>query len=135
MKSDEHTVPGTKDTSRSDRIAELKSKAKFRLRSAHFLPNDIWLPGDNENIAKGDEMGSLVGAGTPYQINWPTLEMEPLNEEAKQWLELERQRLTMNDASMNPIDDLPVDDYEANYIPGLNLRRKAPAPDGTPIRS
>jgi hypothetical protein len=107
---------------------------KFRLKSAHYLENDIYLPGDTEMSSFGDEKGTVVGDGTPYPIVWPTLEMEPLDEEAEAFLEKEKERLRMNDASTTPIDDLPMDKYEENYIPAFNRPRRPPLPAGSPVK-
>jgi hypothetical protein len=75
--------------------------ARYRLKSAHYLAGDKWLPGDAENQHLGDERGTIVGDGTDHEVKWPTLEM---------------------------------DQYEQNYVPGLNVRRKKPAADGAPVR-
>lgn len=109
--------------------------AKFRLRTAHQLRNadlkhDAWLPGDKENENLGDERGTLVGSGTPYPVTYATLEMQPLDAEAEAMIETEQARLARAQASMNPVDQLPVtlremmgvgprDDYEDRYLPGF----------------
>ena len=94
---------------------------KFRLKSAHFIEGDKWLPGDKENEHLGDDKGTIVGDGTPHQIKSPTLEMVPLDEEAEKALDAEMERLARNSASMNPVDQLPVrgDDYDERYVPGF----------------
>jgi hypothetical protein len=107
--------------------------AKFRLLRAHYLPGDKWLPGDAENEYLGDERGTVVGDGTPHNVRWPTLEMEPLDEEAREMLERERERLEMDAGIMNPVENLPMNSYETMYVPGSNVRRRAPLPDGAPI--
>lgn len=108
--------------------------AKYRLLSAHYFPNDMYLEGDKERKDKGDEAGTIVGDGTPYTVQWPTLEMAPLDEEAEAMLERERERLRINDAEMNPVESLAMDSYEENYIPGSNRRRRPPLPHGTPVK-
>jgi hypothetical protein len=113
-----------------DEVKTLRAKAKFRLLSAHFFTGDKWLPGDKEMETVGPERGTIVGAGTEHEVRWPTLEMEPLNEQATDWLELERERLAANDASMNPVED--IDMIDEQYVPGLNVRRREPAEDGAP---
>jgi hypothetical protein len=107
--------------------------AKSRLLRAHYLPDDKLLPGDMENEYLGDEKGVIVGDGTPHRVVWPTLDMEPLDDEAREMIEKERARLEANDGSMNPVEQLPLDSYEKEYIPGSNTRRKAPRPDGAPV--
>jgi hypothetical protein len=118
--------------------------AKYRLRIAHEMEtNDgqrLWLPGDVTNESLGDEKGTIVGDGTPYKVRWPTLEMEPLDDEAKAAIAKEEERLQINDGVRDPIEALPigpavVDDYEERYIPGMDGRRRGtPLPDGAPIR-
>jgi hypothetical protein len=110
--------------------------ARYRLKSAHYLAGDKWLPGDAENQHLGDERGTIVGDGTDHEVKWPTLEMEPLDAEAEEMIEREKARLAANNAAMNPLDELPLemDQYEQNYVPGLNVRRKKPAADGAPVR-
>lgn len=107
--------------------------AKFRLLSAHQLRNselkaDVLLLGDKETEHLGDEKGVIVGDGTSYPIVNATLEMAALDAEGEEMLEQERERLMRNNASMNPVDQLPVvlaqlaqgrDDYDDRYIPGF----------------
>jgi len=107
--------------------------AKFRLLAAHQLRNtdlkaDVLLLGDRETEHLGDERGTIVGDGTPYPVIHATLEMLPLDAEAEAMLDVERERLSRNHASMNPIDQLPVvlaqltggrDDYDDRYLPGF----------------
>jgi len=104
--------------------------AKFRLLSAHQLRNtdlkaDVLLPSDKETEHLGEERGMIVGDGTMYPVIHATLEMLPLDEEAEAMLNVERERLVRNHASMNPVDQLPVqvvggrDDYDDRYIPGF----------------
>lgn len=108
---------------------------KFRLLSAHYFDGDKYLEGDKENEnTKGENMGTVVGDGTPYPVRWPTLEMLPLDPEAEALLEKERERLRLNQASMNPIEELSMDAYEAEYVPAFNTRRREPLPDGAPVR-
>jgi hypothetical protein len=111
--------------------------AKFRLLSAHYLDVNAgtWLPGDKEEFdaGKGDERGTIVGDGTEYPIKWPTLDMVALDEEAEMLLERERQRLITNDGSRDPVEELAMDGFEQNYIPGSNKRRKPALPDGSPV--
>lgn len=112
--------------------------AQYRLRSAHYMPGDKWLPGDveNENIL-GPEKGTIVGDGTPHVVNWPTLEMEPLDDEASAMIAKEMKRLEINSATMKPVENLSMhmDQYEKNYIPGLNTRRKEAQPHGAPMEA
>lgn len=119
--------------------------AKFRLRTAHQLRNtelkhDAWLPGDKENEHLGDERGTVVGTGTAYEIASATLEMVPLDAEAEAMIEAEEARLARAQASMNPVDQLPVtlremmgigarDDYEDRYVPGF---AGTPRPEARP---
>ena len=112
---------------------------KFRLKSAHYFDGDIYLPGDTEMATVPNPRnpdgpnGTIVGDGTPYKVKWPTLEMEPLDEEATEWLKKEEARLIANSASMNPVEDLAMDSYEQNYVPGFNTRRRPALPDGAPV--
>jgi len=107
--------------------------AKYRLKVAHQLRNadiksDVWLPGDKENEHLGDEKGTLVGTDTSYPVINPTTEMVALDSEADDLIQAEEARLSRAQASMNPIDQLPVtlkefftrDDYEDRYIPGFD---------------
>jgi hypothetical protein len=51
-------------------------------------------------------------------------------------IEKEKERLEINQATMNPIDALPInpDEYERRYIPGLEGITRHPAkPDGAPV--
>jgi len=104
--------------------------AKFRLLAAHQLRNsdlkaDVLVLGDRETEHLGEERGTLVGDGTSYPIVHATLEMLPLDNEAEAMLDVERDRLASNSASMNPVDQLPVmlaggrDDYDNRYVPGF----------------
>jgi hypothetical protein len=114
--------------------------AKYRLRVAHELEtNDgqrLWLPGDITNESQGEEKGTLVGDGTPYKVKWPTLEMIPLDDDAKAAIAKEEERLRINDGHRDPIEALPIgaDDYEERYIPGTDRQRREPRPDGAPAR-
>lgn len=119
---------------------------KFRLRSAHYWPGDLYLEGDRER--GGGEDGTVVGDGTQYpitvlskynprlreQVMLPTLEMVPLDAEAEAALEEEQQRLDATQASMIPIEQLArqmeagriSDQHEATYVPGFdNARRRS----------
>ena len=111
--------------------------AKYRLKSAHYLTGDVYLLGDAETQDRGYEMGTIVGDGTPYKVQWPTIEMEPLDDEAREMIAKEEERLRLNGAAMNPIEARPVgaDEYEQNYIPGFGQRRREPKPHGAPVRS
>lgn len=108
--------------------------AKFRLLHAHQLrhaelKSDVWLPGDKENEHLGEERGTLVGDGTPYPIECPTVQMVALDPDGENMLEAERGRLSHNETSMNPLDHLPTtlaqlfgggrDTYDDRYIPGF----------------
>lgn len=103
---------------------------RFRLLSAHYLPGDLWVPGDKESESeKGPEQGTIIGDDTQYKLDWatytPTLEMVPLDDEAEAALEKEVLRLQENSrikqAVIVPIDQLPMfmDEYEKRYIPGF----------------
>jgi hypothetical protein len=105
--------------------------AKFRLLRAHFIPGDKWLPGDLENEPLGTQ-GVVVGDGTPHPIRWPTLDMEPLDDEAREMLERERERIEADLGAVDPINQLPLDNYDNEYIPGSLGRRGPPRPDGAP---
>ena len=115
--------------------------AKYRLLQAHELESQdglqrTWLEGDQESITKGDKLGAVVGDGTPYRVRWPTLFMEPLDPAAEAMIEKEKERLEINQATMNPIDALPInpDEYERRYIPGLEGITRHPAkPDGAAV--
>lgn len=108
--------------------------AKFRLLTAHYLPGDKWLPGDAENEQfRGPESGTIVGDGTPHPIKWPTLEMVALDEEAEGMLEKERERLVANAGSQRPVEELSMDMYEQQYVPGSNMRRGEMLADGSPL--
>jgi len=109
--------------------------AKFRLLRAHYLPDDKYLLGDLETEAQGEEKGTVVGDGTPHRIDWPTLDMAPLDEEAEELLAKERKRLEIEAASMTPVEDLPLNEYEANYIPGSNARRRPMREHGAVTRA
>lgn len=109
---------------------------KFRLLSAHYFPNDKLALGDTELSDRGEEKGTIVGDGTEYPIcplsapkvgaMFPTLEMAPLDDEAEEALQEERERLNRNAASMTPLEQLPLqgDDYERRYVPGFNVKRE-----------
>ena len=115
--------------------------AKYRLLSAHYLEiqdgtQSVYLEGDKESVTRGEFMGTVVGDGTPYRVKWPTLEMEPLDDEAREMIAREEKRLADNQGVMNPVDDLPIgpDNYEKMYIPGFEGRqRRTPLPDGASI--
>jgi hypothetical protein len=109
--------------------------AKYRLLRAHFLPGDKWLPGDLESDTPGLERGTVVGDGTEHPIRWPTLEMEPLDDEARAMIDKERARIEANDGAMDPVEALPLDSYERQYVPGSNARRTPPKPDGATVVS
>ncbi len=111
--------------------------AQFRLLRAHYLPDDKYLLGDmeNEHIGDGIAKGTIVGDGTPHRIDWPTLDMEPLDDEAREMIEQERKRLEVDSGTMRPVDDLPMNEYEQNYIPGSNIRRRPARPHGSPIKA
>lgn len=114
--------------------------ARYRLLSQHYLASS---DGRGEAVVLGDrEMetvtgepgrGSHVGDGTPWVVKWPTLEMEALDEDAEAMLAKERERLEINDGAQDPVEALAIDSYEKNYIPGLNIRRREPLADGTPV--
>lgn len=106
--------------------------AKFRLLRAHYLPDDKYLLGDLETEDKGEEKGTVVGDGTPHRIDWPTLDMEPLDDEAREMLARERERLEIDAGTMNPVDELPMGAYEKDYIPGSNIRRRPMREHGAP---
>jgi hypothetical protein len=107
--------------------------ARYRLLSAHYLAGDEHLLGDAET---DEGKGTIVGDGTGHIVQWPTLEMEPLDDEAREMIEKERERLRINDAAMNPIEQIPLtmDQYEKNYVPGLNVRRSEPLKHGAPLK-
>ena len=115
--------------------------AKYRLLQAHELESQdgtqrAWLEGDQETLTRGDLLGAIVGDGTPYRVRWPTLFMHPLDKAAEAMIEKEKERLEINQATMNPIDALPInpDEYERRYIPGLEGITRHPAkPDGAPV--
>jgi hypothetical protein len=111
---------------------------KLRLKSAHYFPDDKYLYGDKEREGEG----TLVGDGTPYPVvafskakpgeMCPTLEMEPLDDEAREALEEEHERLAATQASMLPLEQLArtigqvqnMDMYEQQYVPGQgNVKR------------
>jgi len=114
--------------------------ATFRLLRAHYLPDDKYLLGDLETEDRGEQKGTIVGDGTPHRIDWPTLDMEPLDDEARELLERERERLQIDAGTMNPVDNLPMtmtptmDQYEKDYIPGSNQRRRPMRPHGAPMK-
>lgn len=134
-----HSVEGS--------TGEIAACARYRLKSAHYIDGDKYLLGDVEAKDVDERFppeegqtrtnrGTVVGAGTKHVIRWPTLEMEPLNAEAEHMLELERKRLEVNTASMNPVDDLPLamDQHEKRYIPGFPDHRREIVPDGAPAK-
>ncbi len=108
--------------------------AKYRLKSAHYITGDKLLLGDTEFSHLGDERGTVVGDGTEHVIKWPTMEMEPLDDEARSMIEREQKRLESNAATMNPIESLPMDSLEQEYIPGFNTRRRPAKPDGASVK-
>lgn len=123
--------------------------ARYRLKSAHYITGDKYLLGDTEMSSvpipigwtpkpgqDADHRGEIVGDGTEHEVKWPTLEMEPLDDEAKDMIEKEQERLAANNAAMNPVENLSLemDSYEENYVPGLNVRRKPAKADGAPAR-
>lgn len=74
--------------------------ARYRLTTNHFTEEDKLIEATPEKPVE-------VGTGT--QIRWtrpPTLEMEPLDAEAKAAIEAERERT--QGRSMDPLDDLPM---------------------------
>lgn len=120
---------------------------KFRLLSAHYLHRDdglgVHLLGDKEMAGADppanwrpkegqdfDNRGEIVGDGTPYPVEWPTLEMEPLDDEAREAIEKEQQRIATNAGSVNPVEDLPL---EQDWVPGFNVRRRPMKPTGSPV--
>ena len=103
---------------------------RFRLKSAHHLWNEDFkapalVNGDMENEHMGDEKGTVVGTGTPWRVDSATIEMVPLDAEAEAMLAAEEERLARNNATMNPIERLPMtagdvrDDYDDRFIPGF----------------
>lgn len=107
--------------------------AKYRLKRAHYLDGDFYLNGDMENEHLGEEKGEIVGDGTPYVVHWPTLDMEPLDDEARAMIEKERERLVLDQGAMNPIENIPLNDYEKEYVPGSNQRRREMRPHGATV--
>lgn len=116
--------------------------AKFRLKTAHVLrhnvaESEVMLMGDKEleEQGLGEEKGAIVGDGTPYPVTSATIDMEPLDDEAREMIAAEEERLTQNQASMQPMELLartmgqPVDDFERRYLaPGQpRPQRKANA--------
>lgn len=115
--------------------------AKFRLKIAHVMRHtqfetEVLLNGDKENAEQGlgDEKGTLVGDGTPYKVDKATLEMEPLDDEAKTMIAAEVKRLEDMGGSMNPLEQLAkvmniaTDDYEKRFLPGFDgMPRPQPA--------
>lgn len=111
---------------------------QFRLKSAHYFPNDMYLPGDRET---GDN-GTVVGDGTRYPVvkfserkpgdMTPTIEMEPLDEDAEAALEEERERLASVDGGVLLMEQLAQqlqtmqvsDPHDAKYIPGFGNTRR-----------
>lgn len=109
--------------------------AQYRLLTAHYIDGDKWLPGDKENEYMGDERGTIVGDGTEHKVRWPTLEMAPLDDEAREAIAREEARIAANQASMTPVEDLALrmDDYETRYVPGFpKAKRGESIPDGAP---
>jgi len=112
--------------------------AKFRLKTAHVMRHtqyetEVVLNGDKENAdaGLGEEKGTLVGDGTPYKVISATIEMEPLDDEAKAMIAAEERRLENTGGSMNPLELLarqvsPAshDDYEQRAIPGFPGRAR-----------
>lgn len=108
--------------------------AKYRLKRAHYLEGDFLLMGDMENEHLGDEKGTIVGDGTGYPVKWPTLDMEPLDDEAREMIEKEKRRIEMDSGTMTPIEDgTPLNEYEKDYVPGTNNRRRPPREDGASV--
>jgi hypothetical protein len=115
---------------------------KFRLRSAHYFPGDMYLIGDRET--GGDSGGTIVGDGTQYpvvalskrpekeQCMTPTLEMVPLDEEAEEALLEEQARIDATAGSMIQIEELAQqmaalsvsDKHEVKYVPGFDNARR-----------
>jgi hypothetical protein len=110
--------------------------AKFRLLRAHYLPDDKYLLGDQEleSTTGKEDAGTVVGDGTPHRITWPTLDMVALDEEGEAMLEKERERLNMDAGTMDPIEQLPMNAYEQEYIPGTNQRRRSARPHGASVK-
>lgn len=88
--------------------------AQYKLKSPHYIIGDKWLDTD-----------TVVGDGTEHVIVSPTIEMEPLDDEAREMIAREEQRLADNQASMNPVEELPMqmDTFEERYVPGFNVPR------------
>lgn len=110
---------------------------KFKLKAAHFFPGDVYLEGEKEV----DDKAVVVGDGTPYPVvalskakpgeMTPTVLMEPLDDEAREALEEEEERLSKATASMVPLEQLArtmeaafiSDDHERRSIPGFGPRK------------
>lgn len=106
--------------------------ARFRLKTRHVLrhqqyESEVVLDGDKEaaDAGMGEEKGMIVGDGTPYKVHSATLEMEPLDDEAKRMVAAEAKRLEDAGTTMNPIEQLakaisvPNDDFEKRFLPGF----------------
>jgi hypothetical protein len=111
---------------------------KFRLLAAHYWPEDKYLEGEKE----AGDAATIVGDGTQYPIYalskapkgtmTPTLQMEPLDDEAREALEEEQERLDRTAASIDPIEQLArtvevvqhMDGYERRNTPGFEGARK-----------
>lgn len=90
---------------------------KYRLKAAHYIKGDKYLEAD-----------TLVGWGTPHEIDRPTIEMEPLNSAAEDAIAAEEERLRVSHGSMTPENSLPLtvgqDDYDERFVPGFGTRRQ-----------
>jgi hypothetical protein len=117
--------------------------AKYRLLMSHYLETgdgtqSVLLPGDKENeTVTGPEGGTVVGDGTLYKVHWPTLYMEPLDDEARDLIRREEKRIADNRGALDPVEALPISDsdkYEDLYIPGFEGRQRKPAlPHGASV--
>jgi hypothetical protein len=119
--------------------------ARFRLKTAHVMMHtsystEVVLEGDKEAIdaGKGEEKGTIVGDGTPYKVVSATLEMEPLDDEARVMIDEEIDRLSKLQGSMQPLELLakqfgaPVDDFEKRFLPGFPGTPRPQAPTAKP---
>lgn len=102
--------------------------ARFRLLHAHYFPGDKLLLGDFEQEQFGKQ-GEVVGDGTDHPLYWPTIFMEPLDDEAREMLAKERKRMKDNEGVIDPVEEL-----ELEYLPGSNVRRREPRPHGASVR-
>jgi len=96
------------------------AKGKYKLLTNHYFPGDLYL-----------DAGVVVGEGTPYPIEGPpSLNMEPLDPEAKQEIEkLGEKPKAEVPAPMSSLGNNPAQGPKAAPGPGLGRKGSGPPDD------